>query len=79
MTQSEFETLIKSTIPTEDYLVVEEVYMYYPNVKDKKTVADLYKTFGMVIFKDMQSRAEQIMKLEQEIQTRKSMLINLQN
>lgn len=69
MMQKEFEDLIEENISPDVYeMIIEPVYMYYPNMT-KDIAAELYKTFGIVIFKDMILRAKKIKKAEETIRT----------
>lgn len=61
MQKHEFEQRIERTISEEEYKVIEFVYQFHPvisNVSGKEEVAELYKSFGMPIFRDMYPRAE---------------------
>ena len=60
MTKSEFEEMIGGSVMDEEYQLIEEVYMWHPairNTSGKEEVAELYKSFGIIIFKDMYPRA----------------------
>lgn len=67
MMKSEFDTLLGKNSKAEDYKIVEFVYTYHPLNFSKEAVANLYKEFGVLIFKDMYDRAEEAQRLEREI------------
>ena len=57
MQKQEFEERIERTVTDEQYKVIEEVYMWHPSIRNtsgKDEVAELYKSFGMTIFHDIQ-------------------------
>ena len=59
MQKHEFEERIESTVSDEDYKLIEFVYQFHPvirNVSGKDEVAELYKSFGMALFRDMEDR-----------------------
>ena len=61
MQKHEFEERIESTVSDEDYKLIEFVYQFHPvirNVSGKDEVAELYKSFGMALFRDMEPRAK---------------------
>lgn len=71
MQKTEFEEIIEKQISDADYEVIEFVYQFHPVVSEtsgKEEVAELYKSFGMVIFRDMYQRAEMAKELEEKIQ-----------
>lgn len=72
MMKSEFEKMIEKQITSENYEVIEAVYMDYPaensNGLSKKDVVILYNTFGMRIFKDMLNRAREVKMYRDAIQ-----------
>ncbi len=73
MQKHEFEELIGETITDNQYQIIEEVYMWHPSIKNtsgKEEVAELYKSFGMTIFRDMHKRACRIRALEESIHVR---------
>ena len=56
MMKNEFENLIHGSVTDEEYELIETVYMWHPairNTSGKEEVAELYKSFGIVIFYDM--------------------------
>ena len=70
MTKSEFEEMIGGSVMDEEYLLIEEVYMWHPairNTSGKEEVAELYKSFGIVIFYDMYPRAKKAKDIEDNI------------
>ena len=70
MMQSEFEKLIGKRIESDDYRVIEYVYMNHPvidDVKGKQQMADLYKIGGMSIIKDMVKTAKLAASIERKI------------
>lgn len=70
MNKKEFENLTGVEIPDEDYRIIETVYHFHPVVSEvsgEEEVAELYKSFGMVIFYDMLPRAEQNRGLERQL------------
>lgn len=70
MTKSEFEYLIHGSVTDEEYQLIEEVYMYHPAIRTasgKEEVAELYKSFGIVIFYDMYPRAQKAKEIEEHI------------
>lgn len=61
MQKHEFEERIESTVSDENYKLIEFVYQFHPvirNVSGKDEVAELYKSFGMALFRDMEPRAK---------------------
>lgn len=80
MTKEEFEKNIGKKVDPEDYTVIEYVYTFHPSISEtdgKKQIADLYKTFGMRVIKDMVQTAEKAEKLEAEIRAARIKLDNL--
>lgn len=72
MRKHEFEQRISQPISDEDYKLIEFVYQFHPVVREtsgKEEVAELYKSFGMAIFRDMKPRAEMAKELEEKIRT----------
>ncbi len=70
MTKSEFEEMIGGSVMDEEYQLIEEVYMWHPairNTSGKEEVAELYKSFGIVIFYDMYPRAKKAKDIEDNI------------
>ena len=70
MTMSEFEEMIGGSVMDEEYQLIEEVYMWHPairNTSGKEEVAELYKSFGIVIFYDMYPRAKKAKDIEDNI------------
>lgn len=71
MLKAEFESLIGSTVSESAYDLIEYVYNWHPEIRDKQHCADLYKIGGLWIFKDMEARAqdaEELDDLRREIQ-----------
>ena len=76
MQKHEFEERIESTVSDEDYKLIEFVYQFHPvirNVSGKDEVAELYKSFGMALFRDMEPRAKKAKEVEEKI--RKIMMV----
>lgn len=72
MTKSEFENLIHGYVTDEEYELIETVYMWYPairNTSGKEEVAELYISFGLIIFKDMFRRAMKLKEIDEEIRS----------
>lgn len=72
MQKQEFEKLIEQKISDADYAVIEFVYQFHPVVSEtsgKEEVAELYKSFGMAIFRDMEPRAQKAKVLEDKIRS----------
>lgn len=70
MMKSEFEDLIHGSVTDEEYELIETVYMWHPairNTSGKEEVAELYKSFGIVIFYDMYPRARKAKDIEENI------------
>lgn len=70
MMKTEFEDLIHGSVTDEEYELIETVYMWYPairNTSGKEEVAELYKSFGIVIFYDMYPRAKKAKEIEMNI------------
>ena len=70
MTKSEFEDLIHGSVTDEEYELIETVYMWHPairNTSGTEEVAELYKSFGIVIFYDMYPRAKKAKDIEDNI------------
>lgn len=70
MAKSEFEEMIGGSVMDEEYQLIEEVYMWHPairNTSGKEEVAELYKSFGIVIFYDMYPRAKKAKDIEDNI------------
>lgn len=60
MTKQEFEKRIGAEISQKDYSIVEHVYTWHPSISEvegKKQIAELYKSFGMPIIKNMMEAA----------------------
>lgn len=72
MMKSEFEDLIHGSVTDEEYELIEAVYMWHPairNTSGKEEVAELYKSFGLIIFKDMYPRAMKLKEINEEIRS----------
>lgn len=72
MTKNELENLIHGSLTDEEYELIETVYMWYPairNTSGKEEVAELYKSFGLIIFKDMFRRAMKVKEIDEEIRS----------
>lgn len=70
MMKNEFENLIHGSVTDEEYELIENVYMWHPairNTSGKEEVAELYKSFGIVIFYDMYPRAKKAKDIEDNI------------
>lgn len=70
MMKNEFEEMIGRSVTDEEYQLIEEVYMYHPAIRTasgKEEVAELYKSFGIVIFYDMYPRARKAKDIEENI------------
>ncbi len=70
MMKNEFEDLIHGSVTDEEYELIETVYMWHPairNTSGKEEVAELYKSFGIVIFYDMYPRAQKAKEIEEHI------------
>ena len=60
MTKQEFEKRIGAEISQKDYSIVEHVYTWHPSISEvegKEQIAELYKSFGMPIIKNMMEAA----------------------
>ncbi len=72
MTKSEFEDLGHGSVTDEEYELIETIYMWYPairNTSGKEEVAELYLSFGIIIFKDMFQRAMKLKEIDGEIRS----------
>ncbi len=72
MTKSEFEDLVHGSVTDEEYELIETIYMWYPairNTSGKEEVAELYLSFGIIIFKDMFQRAMKLKEIDGEIRS----------
>lgn len=61
MTKQEFEKRIGAEISQKDYSIVEHVYTWHPSISEaegKEQIAELYKSFGMPIIKNMMEAAK---------------------
>lgn len=70
MMKNEFEEMIGGSVTDEEYQLIEEVYMWHPAIRSasgKEEVAELYKSFGIVIFYDMYPRAKKAKDIEKNI------------
>lgn len=70
MTREEFRDLVGLEISDADYEIIEKVYNFHPAVNEvsgKKEVAELYKSYGIVVFHDMLPRAEKNRELERQL------------
>ena len=54
MTKQEFQKRIGAEISQKDYSIVEHVYTWHPSISE---IAELYKSFGMPIIKNMMEAA----------------------
>lgn len=60
MTKQEFQKRIGAEISQKDYSIVEHVYTWHPSISEvegKEQIAELYKSFGMPIIKNMMETA----------------------
>lgn len=70
MMKNEFEEMIGESVTDEEYQLIEEVYLWHPAIRSasgKEEVAELYKSFGIVIFYDMYPRAKKAKDIEKNI------------
>lgn len=70
MMKNEFEEMIGRSVTDEEYQLIEEVYLWHPAIRSasgKEEVAELYKSFGIVIFYDMYPRAKKTKDIEKNI------------
>lgn len=70
MRKHELEERIEGTVSDEDYKLIEFVYQFHPlirNVSGKDEVAELYKSFGMALFRDMEPRAKKAKEVEEKM------------
>lgn len=81
MMKSEFEVLLGKQVSEAEYAVIEKVYMFYPNEEgitlSKSLVAEMFRVYGLRVFKDMLPRAERVEKLEDEMRALKKELATL--
>lgn len=71
MQKQEFEQLIQTTIPDEEYRIIEKVYVWHPaisNMEGKSQIADLYRDYGMAIIKNMEETADTMIELDRQEQ-----------
>lgn len=81
MTKKEFQQLVDRSVSDEDYSVIEKVYTWHPvisNVSRKEEVAELYKSFGMAIFYDMEPRAEIACTLDESLRKARGEVARIQ-
>ena len=70
MTKQEFEKRIGAEISQKDYSIVEHVYTWHPSISEvegKEQIAELYKSFGMPIIKNMMEAANYAETLDREM------------
>lgn len=70
MQKAEFEERIEGQVSDEDYKLIEFIYQWHPvirNVSGKDEVAELYKSFGMALFRDMEPRAKKAKEVEEQM------------
>lgn len=70
MQKAEFEERIEGQVSDEDYKLIEFIYQWHPvirNVSGKDEVAELYKSFGMALFRDMEPRAKKAKEVEEKM------------
>lgn len=70
MQKAEFEERIEGQVSDEDYKLIEFVYQWHPvirNVSGKDEAAELYKSFGMALFRDMEPRAKKAKEVEEQM------------
>ena len=70
MSKEEFRDIVGLEVSEEDYAIIEKVYLFHPAVNEvsgKEEVAELYKSYGMVVFYDMLPRAERNRELERQL------------
>lgn len=79
MTREEFEKQLEATgcspimqcITDEEYSLIEKVYQFHPSISEtngKVEIAELFSKFGMSVIRDMEPRADVMMRLENELQ-----------
>lgn len=69
MMKKEFEALVDKKITDNEYKTIEFVYSYHPsiiNTTGKQQIADIYKTYGMLVIQDMVETATFARNLEIE-------------
>ena len=72
MMKTEFEDLIHGVVTVEEFELIESLYMWDPafrNTSGKEDVGVLYKSFGIIIFKDMYPRAMKLKEIDEEIRS----------
>lgn len=70
MTKQEFEKRIGTEISQKDYSIVEHVYTWHPSISEvegKEQIAELYKSFGMPIIKNMMEASNYAETLNREM------------
>ena len=56
MMKEEFEKFVGETVSTEDYNVIETVYIWHPSISEvsgKDQISSIYRQFGMPVIHDM--------------------------
>ena len=67
MQKHEFEERIESTVSDEDYKLIEFVYQFHPVIRNVSGKDELYKSFGMALFRDMEPRAKKAKEVEEKM------------
>lgn len=70
MCKEEFQNLVGMEVSDEDYAIIEKVFLFHPVVSEvsgKEEVAELYKSYGIVVFHDMFPRAERNCELTKQL------------
>jgi len=67
MMKQEFEDKLGAAVTQAEYELIEIVYMYYPGINYASEIVSLFKIGGMLLIKDMLTRAEKIVELENKM------------
>lgn len=81
MTLEEFGSRSLKKVTPEQYELIEFVYTWHPLISEtegKEQVAFLYNNFGIGIFKEMEPKAVEAMRIENEIFSLKKQISKLE-
>ena len=69
MQKQEFEQLIQTAISDEEYRIIDKVYTWHPAISEtagKSQIADLYRSGGMTVIKNMEETADVLIELDRQ-------------
>jgi chloramphenicol 3-O-phosphotransferase len=78
MTKKEFEELLGRSVSEDDYIAIEQVYMYHPAIETKRDAVNMYTCkAGMTVIEDMLPRSLRIRDCEERLHALNAQMENV--